>query len=328
MLLLMLEGGASLLGAWSQTNVRPPSRETKHSEYDAELGWVHLQNVSVPDLYGPDLHLTTNGQRLRGPRDYSLEKPEGKYRIICLGDSFTMGYGVGDKDTFPALLEQLEPRIETINMGMGGYGIDQCYLWYLREGVAFEADLLLFSFIEGDFNRMLPKGNVANRVKPLLELVEDKPVAVNLPIPNILEPSLGRRWGNFWKKSSLFKLLPKPKRRPLAPPAEQPYAPVSLRIFEELRDLSLKRDQAFVLAYLPVESELRKTKSPLVDGWLRPELEPRKVELLDLRESFRRLKRSERAEYFTQAHFSRKGNMLAAREFLARLRELDPRFPR
>jgi hypothetical protein len=39
-------------------------------------------------------------------------------------------------------------------MGQGGYGVDQAYLWYKRDGTKIEHNIQLFAFIESDFDRM------------------------------------------------------------------------------------------------------------------------------------------------------------------------------
>ena len=332
LLVLSIEGGAHLWTKWRETALLPPVREVTHCEYDPELGWRHVANKHVADLYGPGLGLHTNGQHMRGTRDHGLEDSDDKYRIICLGDSFTMGYGVADEDTYPALLAQQQPQIETLNMGLGGYGIDQCYLWYERDGAKFDVDVLLFTIIIGDFFRMNPDGNVANVPKPVLELRDGDPVAVNVPVMNILTtPDFGRRLAGLWEKSALRGILPTtlaaPDYSPIAV-AKQPFAPVALRIFEILRDRSRERGQLFVLALLPVYEELNQTRSELVDDWLRPALAERGIPFLDLREEFRKIPASELAEYFTMAHYSRKGNMVAARALLDGIRALDPKCPR
>lgn len=38
-------------------------------------------------------------------------------------------------------------------MGRAGYGIDQAYLWYPRDGMRLEHDALIFAFISEDFRR-------------------------------------------------------------------------------------------------------------------------------------------------------------------------------
>ena len=65
---------------------------------------------------------------------------------ISSGDSFTLGYGVNNEETWPTAFSKLDERFETINMGQGGYGVDQSYLWYKRDGLEFDHQIHLFAF--------------------------------------------------------------------------------------------------------------------------------------------------------------------------------------
>lgn len=328
---LAIEGGAGVYARWQQSGLPPPVREANHCEYDPELGWRHANNKRVPDLYGAGLGLTTNGQHMRGPRDHAPQKPADAYRILCLGDSFTMGYGVADDETYPALLAGQQPGLDTINMGLGGYGLDQCYLWYRRDGVQFQVDALLFAFIVGDFYRMNPEGNVADIPKPVLDLVDNEPVALNVPVVNALQPTFGKRVQQVWHTSSLYALLPKTFAAPTqtsTPTNQQRFAPIALRMFEILRDQSKQRGQLFTLALLPVLEEVHMPRLDLVDGWLLPALAERGIPLIDVRPAFRAVPKSELVECFTQGHYSKRGNLIAAKALLDGLRALDPKCPR
>ena len=110
----------------------------------APAGWDGLESrggqVSVRDLRNralvPGLELESNGRWLStnawGMRDgpYATEKPSGSYRIAVLGSSVVMGWGVGDGESFEALVEErlnreLSPqtglRYELLNFAMNGY---------------------------------------------------------------------------------------------------------------------------------------------------------------------------------------------------------------
>lgn len=70
-----------------------------------------------------------NSLGLRGP-EIPLEKPAGTVRVLMLGDSFTMGKGVEDDQTFSVLLDRRladsvracgGPRVEVVNAGVDSY---------------------------------------------------------------------------------------------------------------------------------------------------------------------------------------------------------------
>ncbi|HKQ32281.1 MAG TPA: SGNH/GDSL hydrolase family protein, partial [Thermodesulfobacteriota bacterium] len=70
------------------------------------------------------IEMVTNNMGFRG-RDIAEKKP-GTYRIVMLGDSFTMGEGVGDASTFPLLVEEYlnatgGRKYEVINLGVESY---------------------------------------------------------------------------------------------------------------------------------------------------------------------------------------------------------------
>lgn len=137
-------------------------KEEFHCQYDEELGWANKPGTRLEDFYGPGKSITINANGVRGLSDLSKDKPDGTFRAICLGDSFTLGYGVDDRETFPFLLqEEGGAGVETVNMGQGGYSIGQCYLWLKRLGPELKPDLVVCIFIVEDFRRLMT-GRTAN----------------------------------------------------------------------------------------------------------------------------------------------------------------------
>ncbi len=83
-------------------------------------------------------------------------KPRGSWRVAVLGDSFTMGSGVAQDQTFARQLERslgaaLHPRpVEVLNFGIGGDDF-QMELRHWRNVVSsFQPDLVLFAMNEGN----------------------------------------------------------------------------------------------------------------------------------------------------------------------------------
>jgi hypothetical protein len=87
-----------------------------------------------------------------GWRDVEHEraKPAGAERYLVLGDSFMEAYSVQLDESFHRQVETLArsrgAEVETINMGVGGYGTLQAYLTYDREGRLYEPDVVLLGF--------------------------------------------------------------------------------------------------------------------------------------------------------------------------------------
>ena len=118
-----------------------------------------------------------------GRRETEEKVPPGKTRIVCSGDSFTLGYGVADTEAYPQQLESLDARLDVVNMGQGGYGVDQAYLWYERDAT-FEHDIQVFAFITADLRRMR-SSQFFGYAKPLLKLEDGVLVPSNTPLSNV-----------------------------------------------------------------------------------------------------------------------------------------------
>ncbi|HEX6885714.1 MAG TPA: SGNH/GDSL hydrolase family protein [Planctomycetota bacterium] len=96
----------------------------------------------------------TNSRGLR-EEELPLAKPPGTYRILVLGDSTVLGFGVPLAARFSDRLEALlnqegrSLRFETVNAGVPGYSLYNAWVYLQREGLRFEPDLLI---VETNFN--------------------------------------------------------------------------------------------------------------------------------------------------------------------------------
>ena len=260
--LVILEGIAGWIGfvITIPSGARPPERAQMHMRYDPELGWAHVPDTRLEDFYGPGRHLTINAQGFRGKRSYSADTPEGRFRAICAGDQFTLGEGVDDGDTWCAHLEEIEPRLETLNLGQGGYGLDQSYLWYQRDGATFEADLVVFAFVREDFIRM-ESDSYRRYAKPLLRIDANGTLDVrNVPVP---------RWGE--RTPWLIRNAPLLERLHLVSlvrPAIEAFgtepaseltvgelSELSGSVFESLQRISDQQGSTLVLLFLPTRGD-------------------------------------------------------------------------
>jgi hypothetical protein len=150
LLLLALDGLAGFLVAGAV--FLDPASAVSHTRYDPLLGWAGRPSLDLPDYYAPGVGLRTNSRGMRGA-EVAERKDPGRVRVLCLGDSFTFGHGVADDQTWPAVVSRLDRRLEMVNMGQEGYGVDQMYLWYLRDGRSIDHDVLIVAFIQQDLMR-------------------------------------------------------------------------------------------------------------------------------------------------------------------------------
>ncbi|MEZ5550299.1 MAG: hypothetical protein R3E82_05385 [Pseudomonadales bacterium] len=99
-----------------------------------------------------------NNFGLRGP-DITSEKSPDQYRILTMGDSFTMGKGVEDHQTFSARLEaalnenrpQSCPRtIQVLNGGVDSYAPVLEYLYLRHELMSLNPDMVILNLDVSD----------------------------------------------------------------------------------------------------------------------------------------------------------------------------------
>ena len=92
-----------------------------------------------------------------GHRDdeVTLPKQAGTYRILVLGDSFTVGASVAQDEAYPQVLEELLNQqvsrpVEVANAGVGAWDPFQYAQYYEYYGQQFEPDLILIGFFVGN----------------------------------------------------------------------------------------------------------------------------------------------------------------------------------
>lgn len=312
--------------------------EERYTRYDPDLGWVSEPGTHIPDMYGPGVFLRIGAQGFRGERSYGRTVPPGLRRVVCSGDSYTFGYGVDDDHTWCHLLTRLIPGLETVNMGQGGYGIDQAFLWYRRDGVPIEHQAQLFAFVTDDFNRM-QSDRFIGYGKPLLRMQKGALAVTNMPVPRprfLLTWLAGHR-GHFEMLASvrLARAVASELGGDAPPPAGGDGTPqaVAAAIFRELRALHRARGSRLALVYLPTPADVRGCES---DGWRRFTAEEARrlgIPFLDLVEAIRELPPAETDRFFLQGggggpyfgaagHYTEKGNDWVARRIAARAAEL------
>lgn len=113
---------------------------------DAELA---IPFVDAPGAEPRVVHARVNADGFRGPR-LTRERVAGVGRIACVGDSHTFGWGVGEDETWPAVLERAVRPVEVLNAGVNGYDAEQEARFLEREVLAWKPDLVLWQFFLND----------------------------------------------------------------------------------------------------------------------------------------------------------------------------------
>ena len=100
--------------------------------------------------------LRTNSKGIRADRDIPYEKTDGVKRIVLIGDSFAMGYGVDLEDTFSSqmqkFLEESGVNAEFVNLGVPTYGNAEELIVLKEEGLKYQPDLVLLAWHPSDYS--------------------------------------------------------------------------------------------------------------------------------------------------------------------------------
>lgn len=125
------------------------------NQFDKDTGWAKKPGKSiVRRVAGQKIAFEINENGLRDDAGVGPGKEPGTYRVLALGDSFVLGYTVNRPDLFVDQLEgwwkSEERRVDVVNTGTEGWSTDQEVTWFLRNGKAYQPDLVLLFPYEND----------------------------------------------------------------------------------------------------------------------------------------------------------------------------------
>jgi hypothetical protein len=230
-------------------------------------------------------------------------------------------------------------------MGQGGYGVDQMYLWYKRDGAKFEHQVCLFAFITEDFNRM-QSDRYLQYGKPLIDIENGKLVVKNVPVPR---PAYDHSWltddvlPNLGRLRTVELLKRVGRRLQFAPDTAadnetiertpkgriEKTQKVLVKMFEDLKHLNAERSSKLVLVYLPTmyEDEVEWIK------FTEKESQDLGIPLINVLSTFRSMPRSQTQSMFipegqlnlpfAAGHLNEQGNKFVAEIIYQRLKN-DP----
>lgn len=139
---------------WLRLTV-PASAEATIFEYTLETARYKLMKPSARVLaWGKELR--TNDLGFRDEAATVPAKQPGEFRIIVLGDSFTVSGGVDYRNIYTYLLEQRlrksHPQAKVVNLAVSGYNPIQYALVLQEVGLSLQPDMVLVGlFPDNDF---------------------------------------------------------------------------------------------------------------------------------------------------------------------------------
>lgn len=121
---------------------------------DPTTGNRNAPGAHIPFRYDEfDTSFDINAQGLREDRLVGPPLP-GTTRLLCLGDSFTFGWGVPVTQTYPYLLRDSRAAdnspIDSVNGGVNGYGPDNEAAWLRVYGWPLQPKIVLVGFFVGN----------------------------------------------------------------------------------------------------------------------------------------------------------------------------------
>lgn len=309
--LIIIEGVSSLgISLYRLFSYVPPP---PISQYDELTGWTGTPGVYVPDMYGPGKYVKTNSLGFRNDREIELTLSDKGIRIICSGDSFTYGEGVANNHAWCNRMPELDNRLETANLAQPGYGVDQMYLRYMRDGVVLQRSIHIFAFIIGDLVRMgYPDQHQYG--KPVLQIEKDGLVAVNVPVPR-------HRWtasrsitrADFRSielaKGVFTRLL---EENDDGTEHANSIEPVASRVFQAIQQQDEKNNVVTVFVLLPTERDIGKNHS--WRRWTAKTMDSLGLHYIDITNDLRAVPAGLAASYFipprrpAEGHYTEAGN--------------------
>lgn len=174
---------------------------TPFMEPDEYIGWKGIPGKETKYVRGRIVsYIKINSHGFRD-RERTLEKKDGVFRILALGDSFTEGSEVLLEQTYPYILEEKlnsegSRKFEVINLGVRAFGTDQEYLTLKHYGLKYHPDFVILNFFIGNDvkdNSLVLQGKgegrgVNDRIKPFFVLnkgeLEELPFTIHISDPS------------------------------------------------------------------------------------------------------------------------------------------------
>jgi hypothetical protein len=137
-----------------------------HFRLDPESGYAPAENVTSQNRWWQ-----SNNLGARSRTDTSRSVAPGRSRVLVFGESFAQGSRLPQEEAWPAILQQLDDRVEVVNFAVDGYSMGQALLRYRQLRRQVEYDLVILMFVpEADLIRDI------NTLRQLIDPAWDAPL--------------------------------------------------------------------------------------------------------------------------------------------------------
>jgi hypothetical protein len=202
-------------------------------QYHPVIGYQFVPGIKARvDHEAGGYLLRTNRDGFRCRHPFEKKKPDGTFRVLLFGDSYTAGDGVSDKYRYGEVLESLLPGLQVYNFGLSGSGTDQQYLIWREFAQDLEHDLVVIGVLVENIRRIVaryrpyetPDGEPLLLAKPYFTRSGDGALELhNVPVPKepLCETAVSGgdaqhvdRGGRFeWLRRTINRMGPDVKER-------------------------------------------------------------------------------------------------------------------
>ncbi len=160
---LLLEAGVRFLTETRETYQAHEPHEG--AIFSLKRGALGRHSMHKDDQPNPNVLFRISAQGLRD--EHIPVKAADEFRILLLGDSYTMGYGLHTEETYAYLLQQKldkafpRKKVRVINCGVGGYAPFQERIFLNERGFLHDPDLVILQlFPPNDVGNSLALTNI------------------------------------------------------------------------------------------------------------------------------------------------------------------------
>ncbi|MDB9312308.1 hypothetical protein PN462_04265 [Spirulina sp. CS-785/01] len=275
-------------------------------------GWTPQANLSVK-INGNQY--TTNSQGQRDLEDYQPNPDQ--YTVLIVGNSYTFGLDTDDSFVWPTLLENLDSRLNVINLGVSGYGLDQIYITLKETLQQYPPDLVIVAFISDDIFRM--RFDFRDYKKPKLKIQNGQLKITNVPIKGLEQTYKEIKNELVWYDIPILKLDNVISNLKIS--CQEVSYQLASKVFRAMQRITKENNAAFLLTYLASFQEVE-TPDHISYGEkvFKQFVQEEKVAYLNTRPFF--LARNQEGENYQGGHYQEAEARLVSQQVYQKIQNL------